>query len=48
VNRVRKLIIPDQSWSVDDVNELVSEKAERLESKDPVKAAAVSYSYARV
>ena len=45
---MRKVTIPDQSWSVDDVDELVSEKAERLESKDPVKAASVSYSYARL
>jgi hypothetical protein len=48
---MRKLTIPDQSWSVDDVDEvdeLVSEKAERLESEDPVEAASVSYSYARL
>jgi hypothetical protein len=45
---VRKLTIPDQSWSVDDGNELVSEKAERLGSENPVKAASVSYSYARL
>jgi hypothetical protein len=45
---MRKLTIPDQSWSVDDVNELVSEKAERLESQDPVKRASISYSYARL
>jgi hypothetical protein len=45
---MRKLTIPDQSWSVDDVDELVSEKADRLESKDSVKAASVSYSYARL
>jgi hypothetical protein len=45
---MRKLTIPDQSWSVDDVDELVSEKADRLKSENPVKAAAVSYSYARL
>ncbi|MDL4775337.1 MULTISPECIES: hypothetical protein [Thermomonosporaceae] len=44
---MRELTINDQSWSIDDEENLVGDE-ERLESTDPVEAASLSYGYARI
>ncbi|MFD0686452.1 hypothetical protein [Actinomadura fibrosa] len=44
---MRELSIREQSWSLDDEEHLVGD-AERLESDDPVKAATIQYSYAKI
>jgi hypothetical protein len=45
---MRNLEIETPDWSVDDAGEVVSDRAERLESSDHVEAASISYSYARI
>jgi hypothetical protein len=45
---MRKLEIADPSWALDQHGQVVSGKAERLESDDSVEAASVSYSYTRI
>lgn len=45
---MRKLEIADPSWALDQDGQVVSGKAERLESDDSVEAASVSYSYTRI
>jgi hypothetical protein len=44
---VRKIEIVSSSWSVDDEGKVTGDKAERLESKDHIKALENSYNYAR-
>jgi hypothetical protein len=45
---MRKLEIADPSWALDQNGQVVSGKAERLESDDLVEGAEVSYSYTRI
>jgi hypothetical protein len=45
---MRNLEIADPSWALDQDGQVVSGKAERLESADSVEAASVSYSYTRI
>lgn len=45
---MRKLEIEDPSWTLDEDGQVVSGKAQRLESDDSVAAAEINYSWARI
>lgn len=45
---MRSVTIDDQSWAVDDADQVVGERAERFDSADPIEAAAIHYGYARI